>query len=349
MKPSISPKTLLSGLAILASAQLALAQTITATMAVPPGSVNTNVPGMKMRIMQGNSRSPQSTVAIAEALLSGRQIDPTTGVPFVNEATPNPVDGSYNYPVDRYVNYHEQIPNNPAVTGGNFFTGAAAPLNIPDEAEPGIPGVNFSGDNFVMEFTGFLQLPSGTVRFGVNSDDGFRMTIGTGINPGIPTLRLIQNDGNRGFGNTEANITVSAAGIYPFRVIYWEAGGANSGIEIFTFQPGQTAGNRYLINDTNQANSIRSYRELVGNPPSILIAAPALTTYVDPRGNAGAVPPAPYMYVDLLDGATAVNTNAISFAIDGILLATNITKAGSVTTVAAQAPLSWPTQFIPTG
>src|SRR6185436_9164582 len=126
------------------------------------------------------------------------------------------------------------------------------------------------------------------------------MTIGTGINPGIPALQLIQNDGNRGFGNTEANITVNAAGIYPFRFIYWEAGGANSGIEIYTFQPGQTGGNRYLINDTNQANSIRSYRELVGNPPAIINLSPALTTYVDPKGNASAVPPAPYMYVDLV-------------------------------------------------
>ena len=223
MKYSMVPKTLLSGLVILAGAQLASAQTITANLAAPPGSVNTNIPGMKMRIMQGNSRSPLASVATAEALLSGRQIDPSTGVPFVNEATPNPVDNSYIYNIDRYVNYHEQIPSNPDAAGGNFFTGltpAAPPHNIPDEAEPGIPGVNFSMDYFVMEFTGFLQLPAGTVRFGVNSDDGFRLTIGSGVDPRIQALQLIQNDGNRGFGNTEANITVSAAKLYPFQLLF---------------------------------------------------------------------------------------------------------------------------------
>ncbi len=341
MKYQFVLKATLRALAV-ASLQTTSAQTITANLAAPPGSVNTNIPGMKMRLMQGNARSPLTTVATAEILLSGKQIDPQTGVPFVNEATPNPADGSYTYDIDRYVNYHEQIPNNPDITGGNFFTGPtppAAPHNIPDEAEPGIPGVNGSGDYFVMEFTGYLQLPSGTVRFGVNSDDGFRMTIGSGVNPRIPSLQLIQNDGNRGFGNTEANITVSAAGIYPFRVIYWENAGANSGIELYTFQPGQTSGNRYLINDTNQANSIRSYRELVGNPPTILIATPALTTYVDVNGIPTAVPPAPYMYVQVIDGATTVNTNSISFALDGTLLATNITKAANLTTVVAQAPI----------
>jgi len=115
--------------------------------------------------------------------------------------------------------------------------------------------------------------------------------------------------------------------------------GANSGVELYTFAPGSTSGNRYLINDTNQANSIRAYRELVGNPPAILNVSPSLTAYVDPRGNAGAVPPAPYMYVDLLDGSTTVDTNSISFALDGTLLATNITKSANITTVGAQAQL----------
>src|SRR5207248_10050264 len=199
----------------------------------------------------------------------------------------------------------------------NFSTYDAAPFNIPDDPEPGIPGTTFSGDYFVMEFTGYLQLPAGTVRFGVNSDDGFKLTIGSGVNPRIQALQLIILDGTRGFANTEANITVTQAGLYPFRLLWWENTGANSGVELYTFAPGTTSGNRYLINDTNQGpNSIRSYRELVGNPPSILNVNPSLTAYVDPRGNAGPVPPAPYMYVSLLDRSTSVDTNTLTFALD---------------------------------
>src|SRR5207248_9711180 len=214
----------------------------------------------------------------------------------------------------------------------NFSTYDAAPFNIPDDPEPGIPGTTFSGDYFVMEFTGYLQLPAGTVRFGVNSDDGFKLTIGDGVNPRLQALQLIILDGTRGFGNTEANITVNQAGLYPFRLLFWENTGANSGVELYTFAPGSTSGNRYLINDTNQSNSIRSYRAGVGNPPSILNATPSLTSYVDPQGNSGAVPPAPYMWVELLDGSTTVNTNSIQFKLDGTALTTKITKPANITT-----------------
>ncbi len=340
MKPAPEFKLLLMGLASLASVQLAPAQTIPPSLAAPAGSVNTNVPGFKVRIVQGDANTVQNSAAAAEALISGKIIDPTTGLPL-NNATPNPVDGSFFYNFDKYINLHEQAIIDPTVAtaGENFNATAAAPMNILNDPEPGIPGTTSSGDYFAVEFTGFLQLPAGTVRFGVNSDDGFKLTIGSGVNTRVQALQLIILDGTRGFANTEANITVTQAGLYPVRLLWWENTGANSGVELYTFAPGTTSGNRYLINDTNQANSIRAYRELVGNPPSILNLSPALTAYVDPRGNPGPVPAAPYMYADILDGATTVNTNSISFALDGTFLATNITKSASITTVGAQAPL----------
>jgi len=130
------------------------------------------------------------------------------------------------------------------------------------------------------------------VRFGVNSDDGFKLTSAAESIP-RPGAQLIILDGTAGFANTEANITVTQAGLYPFRLLWWENTGANSGVELYTFAPGSTSGNRYLINDTNQANSIRAYRELVGNPPAILNVSPSLTAYVDPRGKRGCSPAGP--------------------------------------------------------
>src|SRR5882762_6411614 len=100
-------KPVFASLTLLASLQLTSAQTIPPSLAAPPGSVNTNVPGFKMRIVQGNSSTPQTAAAPAEALISGKIIDPATGLPL-NLATPNPVDGSFIYNIDRYINLHEQ-------------------------------------------------------------------------------------------------------------------------------------------------------------------------------------------------------------------------------------------------
>ncbi len=317
------------------AAPLARGQTIPASLAAPPGSVDTSKPGFKLRVVQGNSTTTMTAAAPAEGLISGRILDPATGLPL-NNATPNS-DGTFIYDLETYINMHEQAAT--GATGGNFSTAAAAPHNVADDPEPGIPGMTGSGDYFVMEFTGYLQLPAGTVRFGVNSDDGFKLTIGAGVNPRIQALQLLILDGTRGFGNTEANITVSQAGVYPFRLLFWENTGANSGVELFTFAPGSTSGNRYLINDTAQANAIKSYRELVGNPPSILSATPSLTSYVDAQGNAGPVPPAPYIWVEVMDGSTTLSPGDVSLLLDGNALTTSINKSGSVSTIAAQAPL----------
>src|SRR6266566_3008571 len=265
MKISIALNAVVTGLVLLASLPPAFGQTITTNLLAPPGSVNTNVPGFKMRIVQGNSGLALTAAAPAEALISGKAIDPATGVPFAdnNGAIPNPVDGSFTYNVDKYINLHEQVDADPTVTGGDFFTTATPPMDIPDGAIPGIPSVGTAaaGNYFAVEYTGFLQLPAGTVRLGVNSDDGFRLTIGSGVNSRPGTLQVAILDGTRGFANTEVNLTVNQAGLYPFRLLWWENTGANSGCEFYNFVPGTTSGNRYLINDPNQTNSIKAFRE----------------------------------------------------------------------------------------
>src|SRR5204862_5662464 len=102
-------KKVLLGLAAIASVQLASSQTITANLAAPTGLVNTNSPGFKMRIVQGDASTPQTAAAPAEGLISGKIIDPLTGLPL-KHATPNPADGSFFYNIDRYINMHEQLP-----------------------------------------------------------------------------------------------------------------------------------------------------------------------------------------------------------------------------------------------
>src|SRR6266700_2681120 len=86
MNTSNSLKTVLAGLALIASVHLASAQTIPASLAAPPGSVNTNILGMKMHIIQGNIGLLLTAAAPAERLITGRAIDPATGLPFENVA-----------------------------------------------------------------------------------------------------------------------------------------------------------------------------------------------------------------------------------------------------------------------
>ncbi len=330
--PNLTRLALL-GLLTLAGLPSAWGQTITPAMAVPPGSVDTSKPGFKMRIVQGTSATTMTAANPAEGLITGR-IKDANGDPL-NLATPNG-DGTFTYEIPGVINTHEQAAN--GATGGNFSTAAAAPHNIADEPTLGIPGTTGNGDYFVQEYTGYLDLPAGTVRFGVNSDDGFKLTIGSGINSRIPGLQLIILDGTRGFGNTEANITVTQAGIYPFRLLYWENTGANSGVELFTFAPGATSGNRYLVNDRSQASAIKSYREALGNPPTVLNVSPALSTFVTPTGVPSAVPPAPFIWADIQDGSTTLATSGLELLLDGKALATQTSKTGNISMISAQAP-----------
>jgi hypothetical protein len=76
--------------------------------------------------------------------------------------------------------------------------------------------INVDMDNFVTEATGILTIPTtGAWTFGVNSDDGFRCTIGANIFEYPPP---------RGPGDTFATFTLSA-GEYPVRLVFYECGG----------------------------------------------------------------------------------------------------------------------------
>ncbi len=83
--------------------------------------------------------------------------------------------------------------------------------------------INVDMDNFVTEATGIVTIPtSGAWTFGVNSDDGFRCTIGAS---------LFEYPSPRGPGDTFATFTL-AAGDYPVRLVFYECGGGSE-LEFF--------------------------------------------------------------------------------------------------------------------
>src|SRR5438477_302403 len=91
-------------------------------------------------------------------------------------------------------------------------------------------------DNLAAEVLTYLDLPAGKNTIGVNSDDGFRMTIG-GPNPGdhFAVVNVGEYDAGRAAADTIFSFVVPQAGIYATRLI-WENGGGDANIEWFSVQ-----------------------------------------------------------------------------------------------------------------
>ena len=116
-------------------------------------------------------------------------------------------------------------------------------------------GANFSGDftfpgftigadieNFVLEASGIITIPtSGNWTFGVNSDDGFRVTIGA---------NTFLYPSPRGPGDTFATFNL-IAGDYPVRLVFYECGGGSE-VEFFAASGSYAAFNASfrLVGDT---------------------------------------------------------------------------------------------------
>lgn len=294
--------------------------TIPASFAAPAGSINTNAPGFKARIHQiGAARGPgdQNSSENAERQLAGQMIDPNTGQPYLNEADLSAAGPDGFFVIDGVINWNQDsTPDNP--TGGNAgnFT--------PDEPIPGIPGVNFSTDNIAAEILTFLELPAGTNTFAVNSDDGFKMTVGVGTNPrdAFATQVGIFNTG-RGAADSIFSFVTEAAGIYPVRLVWWEGGGG-ANVEWFSITP---TGQRILVNNRTNPAAIKAYREASSG------ASAPYATSVTPAPGATGVSPQPRIAVELTDQATSVNQGSIALSLDGTAVNPTVTKVGAVTTI----------------
>ena len=153
-----------------------------------------------------------------------------------------PVAGSDGWTVAVYTGLNNQLNNNRLAyaaydlnTAANAGPPQGLDQNQPDlnymdangcaghiAGERQLPFVNNS-DDFGAVVTGWICFPEARVyTFVVSSDDGFSCVIGAGS-----TNQVIGYfDGGRGCDDgTFFTVSVPAAGIYPFQMIYWEGGG----------------------------------------------------------------------------------------------------------------------------
>lgn len=107
------------------------------------------------------------------------------------------------------------------------FLGSDLPSLSPSDfgAAPG------SLDGTVFRFTGFIRIDEpGEIRFGVYSDDGYRLRIGGEV--------VGEWTGLRGPDVTYETGAFGAAGLYPIELTYFETAGGEAGVNLIWSGPG---------------------------------------------------------------------------------------------------------------
>lgn len=270
---------------------------------------------------------PNHTARI-EAQLRGFLVDPQTGAPYENLADDAAVGADqtslgnrrFTLPV---INLDQELADQ-----GNFRS--TSDPSRPESQFPGLdPGLGGATlENFAAEFIGFLELPQGVIKMGVNSDDGFSVT--SGADPRNPSAtKLGEFQGGRGASDTIFNVYVPVAGIYAFRVIHGEGGGG-ANCEFFTIN---ADGTKVLVNDPEVAGAIKSYRIA-----TLSTTAPAYFAGSVP-GNNSNTSRQPSFLVGLSDSGTTVVKNSIKVSLDGV----DITSGATVTQVAGDTTITYST------
>ena len=312
--------------------------TIPPSMALPAAVVDKNKPGFLIKTVQqgiqgaGSGTNPEdypgNSTYVAETMIHG-----LFGWP--NTADLSAFTGPGGYYEEAYViNYNG--------ASGNIG-------NFPDPNAPNVPGipgtaVNENGfANYAQEILTVLDFTkAGLYCMGVNSDDGFRTTVG---NPNEATRRgrpmtLGEYDGGRGASDTLFYFRILTPGLYPFRTL-WEEGGGGNNVEWFMVTPTQQ---RVLINDVdnNPTTAIKAYQYPLtskGSPWIKYFTPVRNTAYFNSNLAAGFhTGPDAGVKIVLEDGETAVTTESVKMQFDRVDVTPTVTKTGTETTATYQPP-----------
>jgi hypothetical protein len=170
------------------------------------------------------------------------------------------------------------------------------------------PGLTMGADrnNFVVEATATITIPAaGSWTFGVNSDDGFILTLG-GASMSFPNPR--------GPGDTLQTFNFPAAGDYSLDLVYYECGGGAE-VELFAAQGsyGSWASNFRLVGDTaNGGLAVTS--PVVSGGGSSLSYRPWINT--DVQGQMAGVNASAYLRVPFYAGDPSVESLTLRMKYD---------------------------------
>jgi hypothetical protein len=272
--------------------------TIPADDATAAGSVDKTKPGFLVRPYQTAAGQP-NTIAWTE--------DQLAGLHGPNTATTTGVDANGFLAVTTVVNWDK-------VSAGSADGNFTDANGYPDAELPGFPGTGGDYANASEEVITYIEFPAaGYYTMGVNSDDGFKVSVAKS-NRDTQGLILGQFNGGRGASDTIFNMVVTQAGIYPIRLI-WENGGSGANCEWFSVLPD---GTKVLINDSKNSSALKAYAAgPTGGPwvSSMKVSAVEVKTGL----------------TDSSDGV--IDKSTVKASLDGSPITATVAKTGSVTTV----------------
>jgi len=141
---------------------------------------------------------------------------------------------------------------------------------VGDDYIPGIPGLEGGTENLVGEALAYIEIPAaGIYSMVVNSDDGFGVYVGNATNPSF--LELGKFDAGRGQADTQFYFRADQAGVYLFRLLYFQGGG-DGRVEWFTVNPN---GTRALVGG-DQTGALRAYKRRTVAEPNLPTTTPTL-------------------------------------------------------------------------
>jgi hypothetical protein len=297
--------------------------TLPANLAADPSFANLASPGFFTRYSQIADLGSRD-VSRAELQLANLLIDGSTGLPYVNLAAPNPADSTFTFLETNVINY-----GFPAGSTGDFPN---------DTTVPGMPGpTTGNGSSYAMDAVTYLHLTPGFYNLGVNSSDGFKLTVADGADV-FAMQEAIFSD-VRAAADSPIPFTVTLAGYYPFRLVYFTGdptyapapGTALPSVEFFSTDP---SGNKTLINDTNVAGYIAAFTA-AKTKPYIRSVSPNI-------GDSG-VPGNTAITATLVNQSLTVQTNTILLQVNGTTVTPTISSNAGISTVSYQPP----TVFLP--
>lgn len=250
--------------------------TLPVSAALPSSAVDKSKRGFKIRTYQIDGGAQEGTIAYNEGLLAGLY-----GPNVANLADGDGADTNGYFTWTGVINFDLD----PTAANGYFND-----PDYPASSFPGIPGNPEMGgsptENFVEEIIAALEFTSpGMYTMVVNTDwtgfpnasDGFLVRAGLNPQDTNSAVKLGYFDAlapvgsDRGIANSPFQFYVPQAGIYPFRLMYYQSGGG-ANLEWFMLN---ADGTRSLINDTT--NAIPAYYQwtAVSVAPTLSIARAA--------------------------------------------------------------------------
>jgi hypothetical protein len=262
------------------------------------------------------------------------------GVPIPNEALPGP-DAGGSYFINDVISFEKDQQN-------VDITDAEEPPNViwsfVGDLFPGIPGTGGHTDKFAVEVVTYLELSQGLHTFGVsvsadrtdvNDDDGYQVFVGENPRSLFATKVAEYQRIARPFASNqriENRWTVEApvAGIYPFRMVYWQTGRA-ANLQWYNITGSGATEDRLLLNDTFFPSAIKAFRNT-----TVPIANAPYVAQVSPLPGSSGIDPADPITILVLDGVSTLTPNTVRLSLNDEQVTATVTKVGGQTTIEYQ-------------